>query len=104
MLRINPGDAGARAHLSEALSAQGGLLATEGKTEVAVAFLREALELKPDDADTCNNLGSALAQKGNVGEAVTYFERALRLNPQHTQARKNLAIARATLAKQSARR
>ena len=45
VLRINPGDAGARAHLSEALSAQGGLLATEGKTEVAVAFLREALEL-----------------------------------------------------------
>ena len=104
VLRINPGDAGARSHLSEALSAQGGLLATQGKTEVAVAFLREALELKPDDADTCNNLGSALAQKGNVGEAVTYFERALRLNPQHTQARKNLAIARATLARQSARR
>jgi len=104
VLQINPDDGGARSHLSKALSAQGGLLATQGKTDVAVAFLREALELKPDDADTCNNLGSALAQKGNVGEAVTYFERALRLNPQHTQARKNLAIARATLARQSARR
>jgi Tfp pilus assembly protein PilF len=42
----------------------------------AEASLREALRLKPDDADVLNNLGTAIWEQGRSSEAAAYYLRA----------------------------
>jgi tetratricopeptide (TPR) repeat protein len=45
--------------------------------EESVSCGRRAHPLDPDDADTCNNLGSALRQLGRHKEALGWFEKAI---------------------------
>lgn len=56
----------------------------------AVAFYQRALQIKPDDVSTLNNLGMALLTKGMVNEAVVQFQEALTLQPDFALARTNL--------------
>ena len=60
----------------------------------AIAALRRAVALDPDDADSWNELGALLLQGDEVGPAVTAFERAVALRPADEMFRRNLEFAR----------
>ena len=68
-----------------------------GRIDEAVALYERVLFLKPDHADTYNNLGVALVAQGRMVEAITHYERALVLNPDDANARSNLGMALAQL-------
>ena len=59
----------------------------------AEACWRRALELKPDQVRTHNNLGVALKQQGKLDEAMASYRRALELKPDYAEAYNNLANA-----------
>lgn len=88
--------------LAEALIAQnrnratvakmlGAVLLVQGKD--AVAVLRMAAELSPDDPDTLNNLATAQARRGLHSDAAATCRRALRLRPDFPEAHNNLGNA-----------
>jgi tetratricopeptide (TPR) repeat protein len=109
MIRKNPGDAEARQDFAEALFDQGmwneGLkelreviriapssnpfgtvgsaFYSGGKVEQAIALYREAIRLKPADADAHNNLGYCLLDFGEVTTSLTEIREALRLEPKN---------------------
>jgi tetratricopeptide repeat protein len=53
-----------------------------GKPNEAASFYKQVLELDPDHAEACNNLGCLLLAQGKRSAAAPYFERALMLLPQ----------------------
>jgi tetratricopeptide (TPR) repeat protein len=61
-----------------------------GRTGEAIAQCREALRLKPDDAEAHNNLANALRSEGRTREAISEYEAALRLKPGFAEADNNL--------------
>ncbi len=77
-------------------------LATEleekGREEDAIAALKEAVALNPEDASTQNNLGVALAKTGRLGEGIPHFDRALALNPDSAEIHNSFGAALASLA------
>jgi Flp pilus assembly protein TadD/mono/diheme cytochrome c family protein len=95
--RLQPDDIKAKAALEEALDARAHELGKSGRLKEAAADFRELLALKPDDSDTCTNLGVALAMQGDLPAAKDLFERAVNLNPSNEVARKNLERARQRL-------
>jgi predicted O-linked N-acetylglucosamine transferase (SPINDLY family) len=66
----------------------GTMLRTVGRTEEAIASLREAVAANPDDATACLHLGTCLceAPSGNLAEGVTFLQRAAALTPRNVQA------------------
>jgi 2-polyprenyl-3-methyl-5-hydroxy-6-metoxy-1,4-benzoquinol methylase len=52
------------------------------KFDDAVRTYKRALQLKPDHAEVCNNLGRVLLAQGKLKDASAYFARALVLMPQ----------------------
>jgi len=66
--------------------------AQRGALEESAAFLNEALELKPGDAEVRNSLGVVLARQGDTARGAEAFEQALRVNPSHPEAHRNLAV------------
>jgi len=58
------------------LSDAGYNLYLQGRAEEAEKLLRQAVELKPRDASTCNNLAILLSEKGAYGESLALFRRA----------------------------
>jgi Flp pilus assembly protein TadD len=77
----------------------GYMSAQKGSLEEAVAYWRESLQFRQDDAAMHSNLGAMLARLGRFREAAPEFEAALRLDPKLEEARHNLQAARAQLAK-----
>ena len=71
----------------------GVVLATQGKTDQAIAHYERALALKPDLAEVHNNLGVALATQGKTDQAIAHYERALALKPDYAEAHNNLGLA-----------
>ncbi|PYV85230.1 MAG: hypothetical protein DMG05_23185 [Acidobacteria bacterium] len=65
----------------------------------ALPHLREAVRLRPGDADIRTDLGTVLASRGDLPGAIQAFEEALKLDPEHEVARAHLAWARAELAR-----
>ena len=57
-----------------------------GRYEEAVASYRQALALKPDNADAYNNLGLALRSLNRHEEALACFETAQVIKPDHVEA------------------
>jgi Flp pilus assembly protein TadD len=53
----------------------------EDRAQDAEPELREAVALRPEDAEARALLGNALALVGNRAEAVASFQEALRLDP-----------------------
>jgi Flp pilus assembly protein TadD len=71
----------------------GVLLAGAGRSDEAVARLREAVRLDPDSAEAQSNLGVKLAQVGRLTEAVTHYREAIRIEPEDALAHVNLGNA-----------
>ena len=63
------------------------------RLDEAVAALREAIRLKPDDAMPTRNLGLALKSQGKLDEAVAAYREAIRLKPDYAEAHNNLGVA-----------
>jgi tetratricopeptide (TPR) repeat protein len=61
-------------------------LDAEGQTELAVADIRRAIELRPWDYTLPNVLGMYLAKTGRNGEAMKAFEAALQIAPGYAPA------------------
>ena len=60
--------------LADALARQGGL-------DLAIAELRSALRLNPDNPDAHNRLGDILARGGRIDDATAEYVEAKRLRP-----------------------
>jgi Flp pilus assembly protein TadD len=64
-----------------------------GKVDLALPHFREAVRLRPDLAETRNNLGSGILATKDTKGAILEFREALRLSPAITAIRSNLARA-----------
>ncbi|MBI3492725.1 MAG: tetratricopeptide repeat protein [Acidobacteria bacterium] len=71
----------------------GVLLAGAGRSDEAVARLREAVRLDPNNAEAQSNLGVKLAQLGRLTEAVTHYREAIRIEPGDALTQTNLGNA-----------
>ncbi len=71
---------------------QGTNLLHRGRHAEAETCLRDSLRLKPDDADTLNNLGTAIWEQGRASEAMAYYLRAYQLKPKDFSILNNLGI------------
>ncbi|MGA1981902.1 MAG: tetratricopeptide repeat protein [Acidobacteriaceae bacterium] len=99
VLAEDSNNAEARLKLGELLKLLGYVADQKGSLDQAVAFWRESLQLRPDDAVLHNDLGGVLDRLGRVREAVPEFEMAVRLDPKLDAAKRNLQAARAQLQK-----
>ncbi len=79
--------------LGETLQGRGRSKEAAEAFERAVAALREAIRLKPDDAAAHDNLGAALYLQGKLDEAVAEFREAIRLKPDYAAAHNNFGAA-----------
>ena len=64
-----------------------------GKLDEAVASYQQALQRKPDLAETYSNLGVALKDQGKLDEALACYRRALELKPDYAYAHSNLVYS-----------
>ncbi len=62
-----------------------------GQHELALQYLRQALQRPPKAAHLHNNLGYIHMTLGQIGEAAAAFEQALRFDPENRWARDNVA-------------
>ncbi len=76
----------------DALVAQGLDRARQGAVSDAALLFKKALELRPGDPETWNNLGVVLVRQGQTARGIDAFGRALRLDPTHREASRNLAV------------
>jgi predicted O-linked N-acetylglucosamine transferase (SPINDLY family) len=70
----------------------GALLSTAGHQEDALAALRTAARLSPDDAEAHLNLGTALARSRQFADAQAHLSRARELKPDEPAAHYRLAM------------
>jgi tetratricopeptide (TPR) repeat protein len=68
-------------------------LDNEGRTDEAIRQFQEAIQLKPDDAETRNNLGAAFLNEGQTDEAIRQFQEAIQLKPDYAEAHYNFGTA-----------
>jgi predicted O-linked N-acetylglucosamine transferase (SPINDLY family) len=64
-----------------------------GKHEVAVGYIRRAIQLTGTEAAFHVNLGNALNSQGKLDESIVCFRRALGLKPDFVEAHNNLGTA-----------
>jgi predicted O-linked N-acetylglucosamine transferase (SPINDLY family) len=61
----------------------------KGDSEAAVASYKQALNIKPDDAEVYNNMGVALVAQGALDAGIKSYEMALKIKPDYQDARVN---------------
>ncbi|MCJ7778823.1 MAG: tetratricopeptide repeat protein, partial [Sedimentisphaerales bacterium] len=88
-LRKNPNSWMAHACLGNALREQ-------GKYDEAISCYFQALQLKPDNADSYYNLGTVSESQGKLDEAIDYYRQALQVQSDYTPAYYNLGAALAS--------
>ncbi|HST31290.1 MAG TPA: tetratricopeptide repeat protein [Chthoniobacterales bacterium] len=79
------------------------LLMRRGRVPEAIEHSKEALRIRPGDANAENNLGLALLQTGNTKGSVEHLEKALEIDPGFMNAEVNLAWVLATSSEDSFR-
>jgi Flp pilus assembly protein TadD len=70
--------------------AYGTFLLSRGQNNDAISQFQAAIRLRPDDAESFNNLGIALRNENQTGEAENQFQNAVRFDPDNAEARHNL--------------
>lgn len=75
----------------------GAVAVAGGDTMAALGYYKRALELDPENADACNNLGVALRTLGRFAEAEVALRQAIRLRPESASAHINLGIVMRSL-------
>lgn len=78
---------------ADALRLLGALYIQTNRLDRAVACLRQALFVQPENAETLNNLAVALRNLGNLEEAIRCYEEAVQIDPDYLQALDNLGSA-----------
>ncbi len=72
-------------------------LAESGNVDAAIAHLRTALAIKPDNAAAENNLGDNLTRLDRLDEALPHLQRAVELQPNYAIGHCNLATTLARM-------
>lgn len=72
----------------------GKTLVSLGRSDDAIAFLKRAIELKPDDWTLYSAIGAAFDQKSQFADAKTAYQRGLQLNPTSAALLNNYAMSR----------
>jgi protein O-mannosyl-transferase len=75
-----------------ALSALGQALVSDGRTEEAIPYLREAVRVQPNFPDSHIYLASADSNLGKFDDAETEFREALNLEPENADAQEGLGM------------
>jgi len=65
----------------------------QGKLREAEAMYRDWLEVEPNNAEACNDLGNVLCDDGRAEEAIGFYRRAIAINPRYLPAYNNLGTA-----------
>lgn len=76
-----------------ALHLLGVLLMQTGRARLAVPLIKQAIAIKSDFPQACNNLGAACLALNELDEAATAFRRAVELQPDSFDAWFNLGLA-----------
>ena len=63
-----------------------------GRSDAAIALIRQAIALDPADPECHFNLGNVLMSQGQAAEAIECYSQALLRDPGHAQAHNNLGI------------
>jgi serine/threonine-protein kinase len=79
--------------LGRLLSRRGNLAGSRAALEKAVATLRAAIHVKPEDFYAHSILGSSLEAQGQLAEAVAEYRAASRLKPDSASAHNDLGVA-----------
>ncbi len=64
-----------------------------GKNDLAIAYLKKAIELMPSNAGCFNNMGNVFQQQEKYLESIKWYEMAVRIKPGHKMAHNNIAVA-----------
>ncbi|MBI3477511.1 MAG: VCBS repeat-containing protein [Acidobacteria bacterium] len=78
--------------LANAWNNLGLLSAREGRTEEAIGYFKQALQLSPDHVVALENMGSAYRQLKQWDDARSFFERALAISPDDAEANYGLGM------------
>jgi tetratricopeptide (TPR) repeat protein len=62
----------------------------QDRFDAAIAFLRQVLERRPNDADALNLMGFSMPKTGHPDQSLDYYSRALAQNPNHLGANEYL--------------
>lgn len=92
-IRLNP-------KFSDAYNYLGYMYAEEGSNlDEAVALIKKAIELEPDNGAYIDSLGWAYFQKGKFSEALIELEKAVKLEPDDATIKEHLKRAKEKLKK-----
>jgi Flp pilus assembly protein TadD len=97
VLRERPSDSKAQEHLGEVLLLWGNAFFETGKDAEAAMRYREALAIRPNDAELHARLGVSLGRMGQLPEAETELQAALKIDPALEQAKRALAIVQSRM-------
>ena len=61
--------------------------------DAAIACFKQALKIKPDNADSYYNMGVSLMNKGDLEAAIESYKKALKIKPDNASAYYNMGIA-----------
>lgn len=64
-----------------------------GKHELAIDLISRAIQLQPNLAEACNNLGLAQQSMNRVREAVVSYRKAIAIKPDFVEALSNLGVS-----------
>jgi tetratricopeptide (TPR) repeat protein len=62
----------------------------QSRLDLAIKYLKEALNAVPNDATIAEHLGDAYTKAGKVSEAIEMYRQALRLNPGNNDLQKKI--------------
>ena len=72
---------------------QGASNAALQRLDAAINSYKHALKIKPDHAESYNNMGTILKDRGDLDMAINSFKQALKIKPDYAEAYYNLGLA-----------